>query len=173
MIERADVVVSGAGATGLAATIALARAGYSVVCAGHSDTRPTGRTVALFEGSLRYLKSLGVWSHFADEAQPIRAIRIIDDTGTRWPVPPLTLDAGDIKLDALGSNVENDRLVAGLAAAAAAMPGVRLTGGNLDGIEIAQDAVRVRGADGERTEAQLLIAADGRRSPSRGAAGIT
>ncbi len=172
MIERADVVVSGAGATGLAATIALARAGYSVVCAGHSDCTANGRTVALFEGSLRYLKSLGVWDRFADKAQPIRAIRIIDDTGTRWPVPPLTLDAGDIKLDALGTNVENDRLVAGLAAEAASLPSVRLTGAHLDRIEIGQEDVRVWDGDDGCISAALLIAADGRRSPSRSAAGI-
>ena len=43
-----DIIVSGAGAAGLAATVALAGAGFTVLCAGKSDTAPNGRTVALF-----------------------------------------------------------------------------------------------------------------------------
>ena len=123
-----DIIVSGAGASGLAATIAFAKAGFSVVCAGTSATQPNGRTVALFEGSLRHLRAMGVWGTFEPDAQPIRAIRMIDDTGVRIPVPPLTLEAHEIGLAALGANVENDKLVAGLLAAAQALPNVRLTG---------------------------------------------
>ena len=170
--ETADIIVSGAGASGLAATIALARAGYRVTCAGHSDTRANGRTVALFEGSIRILRSLGVWDRFAATGQPIRAIRIIDDTGARFPVPPLTLRASEIQLDALGTNVENDRLVAGLAAEAEALPNVRLTGCDLVDIAVGRDAVRARGADGGAVSASLIVAADGRRSPARVAGGI-
>ncbi len=170
--EKVDVIVSGAGASGLAAAIALARAGYSVLCAGVSDTRPTGRTVALFEGSIRTLRALGVWERFAEIGQPIRAIRIIDDTGSRFPVPPLTLRAEEIALDALGTNVENDRLIAGLIAEAQALPGIQLTEAKLDSIAFTCDAVRVRGADGQTISAPLIVAADGRRSPARTAAGI-
>ena len=170
--ETADILVSGAGASGLAATIALARAGYHVVCAGVSDSRPTGRTVALFEGSIRTLRALGAWERFAAVGQPIRAIRIVDDTGMRFPVPPLTLRAKEIDLDALGTNVESDRLVAGLAAEAASLPAVRLTGANLDDISFEPDAVRARDSDGRSIRASLIVAADGRRSPARKAGGI-
>ncbi|MGP0008862.1 MAG: FAD-dependent monooxygenase, partial [Methylocella sp.] len=58
---QADILVAGAGAAGLSAAIALAQAGFSVVCVGHVDTRVNGRTVALFEASLRFYKALGVW----------------------------------------------------------------------------------------------------------------
>ena len=169
---EADIIVAGAGAAGLVATIALAKAGFTVVCAGPSDTRPNGRTVALFEGSLRFLRSLGVWTRFDAESQRIRAIRLIDDTGLRWPVPPLTLDAGDIGLDALGANIENDRLVTGLLAEADALPGVRLTGAILDRIEFGPDAVTAHDREGRTYSGRMLVAADGRKSPARVAAGI-
>ncbi len=166
-----DIIVSGAGASGLAATIAFAKAGFSVVCAGSSETRPNGRTVALFEGSLRHLRAMGVWGTFEPDAQPIRAIRMIDDTGVRIPVPPLTLEAHEIGLQALGANVENDKLVAGLLAAAQALPNVRLTGANLADITFEDD--RVTAHDGSGTiSARLLVAADGKNSPARIAAGI-
>ena len=167
-----DIIVSGAGASGLAATIALARAGFSVVCAGVSDTKPNGRTVALFEGSLRHLKAIGAWDRLEADAQPIRAIRMVDDTGVRIPVPPLTLEASEIGLAALGANVENDKLVAGLLAEAGGLPNVRLTGSFLTDIVTEAESVVARGADGVPITARLLVGADGKKSPARLAAGI-
>ena len=167
-----DVIVSGAGAAGLAATVALARSGFSVLCAGKSDTKPNGRTVALFEGSLRFLREIGVWHRFADDAQMIRAIRLIDDTGLRIPVPPLTLEASEIDLAALGANVEVHRLVAGLLAEAEALPNVTLTGTFLEDISYERDHVAVRDSESLEATASLLVAADGRKSPARVAAGI-
>lgn len=167
-----DVIVSGAGASGLVATIALAKAGFSVVCAGQSETRPNGRTVALFEGSLRILRDLGVWERFAFATQPIKAIRMVDDTGARLTVPDLTLDAAEIDLSALGANVENDKLVAGLLADVALLPNAQLTGTFLTGIAFGRDAVSASDVDGRHYTARLLVAADGRKSPARIEAGI-
>ncbi len=171
MSVEPDIIVSGAGASGLAAAIALARAGFSVVCGGVSDTTPNGRTVALFEGSLRHLTAMGVWPRFEADAQPIRAIRIVDDTGVTIPVPPLTLEAREIGLSALGANVENDKLVAGLLAEAQSLPSIRLTGANLSDIAFEDGRVVARDASGP-ISARLLVAADGKKSPARLAAGI-
>ena len=168
----ADIIVAGAGATGLAPPIPLGRAGYPVTCAGVSDTRPTGRTVALFEGSLRFLRSIGVGDRLEAVAQRIRSIDIIDDTGARIMAPPLTLEASEIGLKALGANIETDKLIALLRDEAAAMPNVRLTGETLRDIVIDEDAVRACDASGRTFTAGLIAAADGRRSPTRLAARI-
>lgn len=170
--NEVDVIVSGAGASGLVAAIALARSGLSVVCAGKSDAVANGRTVALFEGSLRYLREIGVWTRLETDAQSIRAIRIIDDTGTRLPVPPLTLDAREIGLAALGANVENDKLVKGLLEQATGYERLRLSGTFLTDIEIRLDHVAAWDTEGRSYKASLLVAADGRKSPARRAAGI-
>lgn len=170
-VIESDIIVSGAGAAGLAAAIALAKAGFSVVCAGHSPTEPNGRTVALFEGSLRYLRELDLWQPFAATSQPIRAITLIDDTGARLPALPLTLEAAEIGLEALGCNVENHRLVAGLLEAAEMQPDLSLSHDILADIAFASDHVTAR-SGGTRYRARLLVAADGRRSPARHAARI-
>lgn len=172
LTATADVIVSGAAASGLAAAVALAKAGFSVICAGPIDATPTGRTVALFEGSLRYLREIDVWNRFADRAQPIKAIRMIDDTAPFLPVPELYLEADEIDLEALGANVENDRLVRGLADEAASLPGITLTHSLLKTIDFSTDAVTVEDAEGQRYAATLIVAADGRRSPARLAAHI-
>ena len=170
--RRVDIIVSGAGASGLITALALGRAGYSVLCAGVSDIRPTGRTVALFEGSLRFLKELGVWDTLEAVAQPIRAIEIIDDTGARLSAPALTLDASEIGLSALGANIETDRLIAVLRTAAADLPTVELTGTALADIRIDEDAVTAIDGGGIVYTASLMVAADGRNSPTRQAARI-
>ncbi len=82
---HADILVAGAGAAGLSAAIALAQAGFSVVCVGHVDTRANGRTVALFEASLRFYKALGVWPRFRGKTAPLARITMIDATGARTP----------------------------------------------------------------------------------------
>ena len=115
---------------------------------------------------------LGVWDRVGAGAQPIRAIRMVDDTGLRLPIPPLTLEAAEIDLAALGSNIENDRLVAGLLAEARALPGVTLTGRFLSDIGYADVCVDASDAEGAHYRAKLLVAADGRKSPARVAAGI-
>src|SRR5262245_12198459 len=112
---QADILVAGAGAAGLSTALALAHAGFSVFCAGPIDRRGNGRTVALFEASLRFYKALGVWPHFRGKTAPLAKITMIDATGPRIPVPTLTYAAAEIGLSAFGENIENDVLVGGLA----------------------------------------------------------
>lgn len=170
--KAVDIIISGAGASGLVAAIALAKAGFSVACAGTSDTAANGRTVALFEGSLRFLRQIDVWQRFDAASQRIKSIRLVDDTGLRLPVPPLTLPASEIGLDALGANVENERLVAGLLAEAQALDDLHLTGTFLSEIAIGVDEVRATDTAGAAYTAKLIVGADGRKSPARLAAQI-
>ena len=168
----ADVIVSGAGSAGLAAAVALAKNGFAVVCAGPIDDTPTGRTVALFEGSLQFLRQLGVWSRFAADAQPIKAIRMIDDTG---PVPTgARLDPGSRRDRPRRSGFErrgwSARPWSGRRGGDA--PNLTLTGSLLESISFDENGVRVVGADGRSFVGRLMVAADGRRSPARVAAGI-
>ena len=52
-----DILVAGAGPTGLLAAIVLAKAGRTVIVAGRAPGPLHGRTVALFEGSLAFLRA--------------------------------------------------------------------------------------------------------------------
>ena len=91
-----QILVAGAGATGIAAALAFARAGFKVVLAGRFPPPLPGRTVALFEASLRFLDALGALARVREKACPIEAIRMIDDTGQLLPAPDLDLRASEI-----------------------------------------------------------------------------
>ncbi|RYF69577.1 MAG: FAD-dependent oxidoreductase, partial [Comamonadaceae bacterium] len=77
--EEHDVVIVGAGPTGLSLAIALAQANLRVAIV---DTQPAtalaappedGREIALTHPSMRLLQRLGVWTHLrADEMGCIR-----------------------------------------------------------------------------------------------------
>jgi 2-octaprenyl-6-methoxyphenol hydroxylase len=169
---QADILVAGAGAAGLSTALALAHAGFSVFCAGPIDLRANGRTVALFEASLRFYKALGVWPHFRGKTAPITKITMIDATRPKFPVPSVSFAAAEIGLSAFGENIENDVLTSGLAAIAAARPNVTLHAGLISEICFGDETVCATLANGHKVRARFLAAADGRMSLARTKAGI-
>ncbi len=59
---RFDVAVVGAGAAGLGLALALAREGIATALVGRHAPVADGRTVALLDGSVRFLRALGAWA---------------------------------------------------------------------------------------------------------------
>ncbi|MDB5512025.1 MAG: ubiquinone biosynthesis hydroxylase, UbiH/UbiF/VisC/COQ6 family protein [Enterovirga sp.] len=168
--RHVDVAVVGAGAVGLAAALALARAGCATALVGPAPEGSDGRSAALLAGSLRFLASLGVGPAIADVSAPLASMRIVDDTGSLFRPPPVVFGAGELGLSAFGRNIENAALVRVLAEAARAQPGLTWTEQVATGLG-PQGAVLL--ADGGSVAATLVVAADGRRSRMREAAGIT
>lgn len=167
----AEILVCGAGPSGLLAALAFAQAGVDVTLAGPPPGPIPGRTVALFDGSIRFLESLGVWPAIAADAAPLVAMRIVDDTGSLFRTPPVEFRAPEIGLDQFGFNVETDILTRHLDAAARAAGIARLPE-LLDDFRFEADAASAARPDGSRVSARLFVAADGRASPCRRAAGI-
>ncbi len=171
-IASGDVVTVGAGAVGLALGIALARAGLKVVLVGRIDARPAGRTVALLAGSVRFLARLGIWPQLQDLAEPLKVMRLVDDTGSLFRGPPVAFEAEEIGRDCFGYNVENHRLIEVLAEAARRVHGLTSLPGRVDSFVFGTDVVTARGP-GLAVAAPVLVAADGRRSSARAAAGLS
>jgi 2-octaprenyl-6-methoxyphenol hydroxylase len=167
-----DIIVAGAGAAGLSAAIALAKAGFQTLCIGRFDLEAHGRTVALFEGSLRFYRALGLWPELSRLACPIDAISMIDDTGSAFRAQSVTFEAREIGLPAFGANIENNALVEALADIARRQPGLTLYEDLLSDVTFQKDGVSAITQDGTQFESKLLIAADGRRSVGRRKAGI-
>ena len=169
---RYEVCVVGAGAAGLSAALALARDGVATALVGRHGAHPDGRTVALLDGSVRFLEALGAWAAVAPHAAPLAELHIVDDTGSLFRPPPARFVASEIGLDAFGWNVESARLVASLREAARAAPNLTLIEADAAGLEQGADAATVRLADGEGVSARLVVGADGGRSAMRKAAGV-
>lgn len=164
-----DVVVVGGGPAGLVAALLIAKTGArTTLCAPPppSDTR----TTALLDGSVAILRDLGVWDGIKDQAAPLRSLRIVDASRRLIRTPEAIFHADELGLDAFGWNVPNVVLTTALRGA--------FTGGRLVEAEAlesrpGEELVDIRLADGGSVAARLAIAADGRSSRLREAAGVS
>ena len=175
--ERSALVVGG-GPAGLAAALALAQVGLPVTLAA-GPHRPGGhgrdrRTAALFAGSVELLRNLGIWNELQDHCAALAAIRLIDDSGRLLRAPEVTFSAREVGLEAFGFNVPNDRLLDALMARLPGTPGLMFTEtAGARSVRIGQGQVRATLAEGTEIAASFAVAADGRNSITRDAAGIT
>ncbi len=170
--QRLAAVVVGGGPVGLTAAIALAGTGLATVLIGKRSAKPDNRTTALLAGSVTALETLGVWELCAAHAAPLKLMRIVDDTGRLWRAPEVKFAADEIDLDAFGYNIENRHLVVALEQRARALPSLRMIQDEVSSVIPGDAAVTVTLSSSGTLQAPLVIAADGRRSLCRTAAGI-
>ena len=183
--ERYDVVIAGGGTAGLTLACALADAlgpDARIAVVDRVQLRPgagadDARAFALSAGAKRMLATLGVWPAIAAHTQAVTAVDITDSSLQDAFRPVLvsydnTVDGGEPATYI----VEHGQLRDALLAAAAARPCITLLGGEpAAGFEVDEHGVNVdlaRGPSPHTLRAALLVAADGRASPLRQAAGI-
>lgn len=176
-----DVIVSGGGPAGLVSALAFARLGKRVLCIdpappvrGRETKGADLRSTALMQPSRAFLEDLGIWPRIAEDASPLRIMRIVDAGGkTAEPRLSRNFDSHDIGHLPFGWNVPNWTLRATLAEAAEAAPEIDLRFGRaVSGVLPRTTEIRVALDDGTSAIGQLLIAADGRDSFVRQAVGI-
>ena len=174
---RYDVIIAGGGPVGLAAAISFARDGRKVCLVERSsadvlaDPPFDGREIALTHHASEWLKAVGAWDEIpAGSICPMYTARI--ETG-KTGNPPLLFDAPADGPDALGHMVANHLIRRALYRVVSRTPGIDIKAG--EGIASSWHDTRSAGvvlANGERLEADLLVAADGRFSRLRTEAGI-
>src|SRR5262245_14113788 len=172
-----QAVVIGAGPTGLTAALALCASGVDVAIAAPpydaARTEADRRTTALLPGSIELLKNLGVWAACAEHGAPLAGVRIVDDRGALLRAPEVLFRAQEVGLKAFGVNMPNAALNAALYAKVSTAASLRwVPTSAVVAVEPGEDGVAVTTAEGQCLKGALVVAADGRASLSRSAAGI-
>ena len=172
--------VIGGGPAGLIAALALAHEGVEVALVApgigpdyrQGDRERDTRTTALMGGSVALLETLGLWAAVRAVSTPLTSIRIVDDRGGLVRAPELLFHAREIGRDDFGVNVRNAALVDVLHSAAVAHRSITLMPWAVAEARLSSQCVVLRSADGREVSTTLAVAADGRGSVVRGAAGI-
>jgi 2-octaprenyl-6-methoxyphenol hydroxylase len=176
-----DIVVSGGGVAGLTAAAVFGSAGFSVLCvdpappvtardADGSDLR----TTAFLQPAQALLDRAGLWVRLAPHATDLQVMRIVD-AGGEVPEPRVVreFNASDISERPFGWNLPNWLLRREMVAHLDSLPSVTFKPGTGTRTLFTREAeARVGLTDGTRVRCRLVIAADGRNSPIRAAAGI-
>jgi 2-octaprenyl-6-methoxyphenol hydroxylase len=177
-------VIVGGGTVGLALACALADAlkpaldvavvdpaAFAGALPGNAGR--DARASAVSAGSKRLLAALGIWRALAPHAEPVAAVDITDSSLEDAFRPVLvsydnTVEGGEPATFV----VENDRLHAAILEAVTQRPGIARIPGSATACAAGEPGAMVTLADGRTLQAPLLVAADGRNSRLREAAGI-
>ncbi len=169
---KGQIIVAGTGPVGLIAALAMANQGLAVHLVGPEANGDDARTTALMRPALKLLDQLGVLSSLEDKAAQLKVMRIVDATTRLIRSPVVTFRAAEIGEEAFGLNIANRDLNAALAAAVAGHPKIECRHAMVESWKIDADCATAELSDASAISAPLVVAADGRMSPARAAAGI-
>jgi 2-octaprenyl-6-methoxyphenol hydroxylase len=172
MTKTFDAVVIGGGLAGCAAALLLAQGGRSIGFVAPKAPVKDGRTTALLMPSIALLDELGVWSHLSGKTAPLRTMRIADASRRLLRAPTVSFHSSEIDEDAFGHNVANADLLAALDDRIAETPAITRFDRPARSVSPEAAAPIVTLADGMEIEGRMIVAADGRNSVAREAAGI-
>lgn len=170
--QATDILVAGTGPAGMIAALALADAGFQVILAGPQPAHEDRRTTALMMPAMKLMGRLGLAADLEAEAAPLKTMRIIDATSRLIRSPVVTFRSSDIGEEAFGYNIPNTHLSRQLENAVLEKQGISWRQEMVRHWHTTRDAVEAETEEGSRISAKLAVAADGRLSPARGAAGI-
>ncbi len=184
MPSHPDIIVIGAALNGLAAALALGgprvKRPLNVVVVDAKDPSAfatnafDGRASAITAAARRMFEALGVWEQVAAHAQPMTDI-IVTDSARPGDARPVLLQFGsdDMKGGPSAHMIENRFLYGAMLEMAKIAKNIRFAVGQpVTHYQFGTGLASVTLADGTVLKAPLVIAADGRNSPAREAAGI-
>ena len=179
--DKVDILISGGGVAGLTAAALFGQAGFSVLCVDPAppvtEREADGadlRTTAFLQPAQALLDRAGLWQRLAPHAMPLQVMRIVD-AGGETPEPRIVkeFDAADISERPFGWNLPNWLLRREMVAHLQTLPSVTFRPGTATTTLLTREREAIVGlSDGTRVRARLVIAADGRGSPIREAAGV-
>ncbi len=180
-ILTTDIAVAGGGIAGMTATAVFAAMGLRTICIEPAPQVTTGtakgadlRSTAFLEPAIALMDEAGLWQRLAPHGTDLRIMRLLDASGPEGTVRERAdFDAAEIGQTRFGVNLPNWLIRRELLAHLDAQPFATL----LPGTAVKSMTARTAGAilhltDGRQVRAPLVVAADGRDSPLRQAAGI-
>ena len=168
-----DCIVVGGGLAGSIAALALAKKDLSVAFIAPVPEKPDGRTTALMDQSLTFLSEIGVWDKIKPHAAPLQTMRIIEGTKRLLRGPTVSFSSQEIGLDAFGYNIPNAPMLKVLTEETSDQPFITRFTTKVTNYHSAADGLaEVTLETGETIVAKAVVAADGRNSVLRDAAGI-
>jgi 2-octaprenyl-6-methoxyphenol hydroxylase len=166
-----SIAIVGAGLAGLACALILKSHGHGVTLIGPAGNAGDTRTTALLDGSIQALAKAGIDIAGNPAAAPLRVMSIVDATQRLIRARPIAFEAKEIGLDAFGWNIANGALTQAMLARLSA-EGIEHLQGRLLSARTEERHVVLATEDQAVLTADLVIAADGRNSTVRAAAGI-
>jgi 2-octaprenyl-6-methoxyphenol hydroxylase len=163
MSEAPEAVVVGGGLAGVAAAVAVARAGLRTLHLAPKGP-PDRRTSALMGPSVDYLLRAGLVSDPAALGHKLSGIRIIDATDRLLRAPETFFDAREAGLEAFGWNFANTLLLEAFEKARAELPNLETRDAALSAIERVGEGWQLTLADGTALNVPLVIGSDGKKS---------
>jgi 2-octaprenyl-6-methoxyphenol hydroxylase len=173
--QHYDVIISGAGLVGLTLGLALGASGMRIALLDSQgkdkllDQRWDGRVSAITFGSRNVFKALGVWDAMANDAGEIHDIRILDSHSPLF----LHYDHRLVGNEPMGHIVENRHLRRALFRAVERHKNITLLAPMAHRhAAFGPERATLTLKGGRKIRAALLVAAEGRQSALREAAGI-
>ena len=185
-----EIVVVGAGLTGVMTAIALSHCGYgspsapaitlidrtSQTSAGTKTTPQDQRTTTIHAAGKAMLDALGVWHLVANNATPIYRIKVASDQPhhgrpNRWHRPEFQLDWHDNGAP-MAFVVSNQDLIEALQDRLALRPIIQVAGDEVVGFSSVDDHAQLQFNHRPDLMCQLVVACDGANSKMRNYASI-
>ena len=178
----ADIFISGGGIAGQVAAAAVAEAGFTVVMADPftpvvtaGEDKSDLRSTAFLQPARQLFERIGLWPLLAPHAKPLDQLAVIDTTG--WP-PEIrdqrVFQSGDMSDDPFGWNLMNWVVRREIWGYLQDQPKIdALYGAGFRSLVQRTGEIIVTLTNGDKVRARMGIAADGKFSPLREAAGIT
>lgn len=173
-MQHFDLIIVGGGLAGASLAVALRDTRLRIALVEHqSPSRPTGwdaRIYAISPANVDFLEAIGAWRHLdAARMAPIRAMQIVGDAGGK-----LEFSAFDSGVSELGWILESSLMAGEFWEIAKRQSNLTLFCPNRpQSLEFRRDAAVLQLSDGAVLSGRLLVAADGRDSWVRQAAGLT
>lgn len=169
---RREVAVVGGGLAGLSAAIGFAAAGFDTILIAPPAPEDQ-RSTALIGSSLDHFERIGLLGAIEQSGEPLRVMRLVDDTMRLFRAPTIEFHASEIDRDAFGINILNAELLPLLTAEAERLSDrLLILPTSLVSLEVSEAHAALALENGETARVQLVVGADGRRSRVRDSAGI-